>query len=329
MMPEASFPGASAPAEYVFLNRKAWAVRWTSRDQSENLAREVLDRNRKSAKSDPVAVGLALRTLAWQARWRGDFEATHALCVRAGKRLEGSSEILAQVDLNGIRAVAHLAGLRRDKAQAEIETGLSRLGEVEHDHGALADLRTTRALILFHNGRLSRSYEECQAAIACSEGAQKFFSQQMFARLLTSDNSPSEAMSHAMPALASARRYDCLVILPYILEVLGTAYVMLDQPKEARMYLDEGLSLACAGGDKRALCQLYEQSAKLSLSEGNRETALAQLHTGLELCREIGYPIWEKRYLRLIGRLLENQGDHEAAFEMYKTLLMIIDAERF
>ena len=56
-----------------FLNRIAWADRWSDRARSRASATQALDlaRARTGGEKD---VARALRTLSWQAKWRGGFD---------------------------------------------------------------------------------------------------------------------------------------------------------------------------------------------------------------------------------------------------------------
>ena len=80
---EQSVPSqARSVGDPALLQRVAWSMRWQSRAQSLEYAGRALELL-KGDTSAPATIrrGQVLVTLAWQAKWRGDFDAamTHAL----------------------------------------------------------------------------------------------------------------------------------------------------------------------------------------------------------------------------------------------------------
>ena len=106
----------------ALLNRVAWSRRWSDRNISTDHACTA----RKTAiagsgKRSRVQQGMALRTLAWHARWRGDLDKAMTHCLNAETFLPEREHAEARSILYGILGSIHFARNRFDLATCSVE----------------------------------------------------------------------------------------------------------------------------------------------------------------------------------------------------------------
>lgn len=295
------------------------------------MAQAVLDFSRAAGKARAVGArrrnGLALRTLAWQARWRGDFDAAESLAHRAIARLKGEGAESAIADSLATLAVVHYCRGRRDLARDCLDEGFEVL-EHQPNVASRIDLLTTQAAVERHGQRMRIVQAAMREAVALSAGVERARTEHSVARALLQDDRPGEALEHANMAIELAREYQNRVIEPYALEVAATAQIDLDQIEDAERLLREAEAIAERDADARAACHLLFQRVRLARRRGDRDGALALARAGEEKARTIGYPLWEKNFLDRAALLQEELGQTDTALRTLKRLLALRDAER-
>ena len=320
-------PDVDLSADARFLNSKAWTMRWSDRKRSSDLAWQALQRSESQRPPDSEGVALACRTLAWQAKWAGDFDAAQTLCRRAQARLSPERNAVALADVLSTLGVVHYSRGRRDLALSVTRRGLALIEDVDAA-SARIDLLTTLATIHRYNGRMFEAYEALQSARNLSQRGERARVDHNMARCLEQDNSPSRAVGYAMRSVIGARRHKNRVVLPYALEVLGIALGRLENYGLAMTYLEEGLAIAQEDGDNRAHCQILEQIGHIRHESDATEKALEALSDGLRLAERLDYPIWQRKFLHKIARIEQERGNHSAAVEAFSKLVVLMESER-
>ncbi|SFD47344.1 tetratricopeptide repeat protein [Roseivivax sediminis] len=321
----ATAPTAS-PVHAGLINRQAWAVRWEDRKQSTDLAREVLSLRLPQGRQGP-SVGLACRTLAWQAQWSGELDEAADFAAEALEILKDAPRMSVAVgDVQAVFANIYYARSRRDLARASIEAGFEAIG-ADEAVATRIDLLCAQAAVLRQGRHMKPAAETLLKAMSIAEGPEVARVHHDLARLFEADQAFEEAMSHAMRAVSGARAHSNRVILPYALEVLGACHRVRGAHDRARTYLAEGRAIAEADGDRRVLCQVLRQIALLEADGGQMQAALRAADRGLMIAREMTHPLLERQFLRLIAESYEALGDTDAALHAYKRLYHLLEAD--
>lgn len=277
--------------------------------------------------ADPLARACALRTLAWQAKWRGDFESTAALCLRAKQGVDRQAARHILVDVYSLLGVVHYSSGRRDFASRMVQRGFDLLNE-RVPAEAQVDLHTTYATILRYRGRTNEARHALQTALDLSTGCERARVEHNIARGQNHDGDFNDAAKRAESALDLARESGNRVILPYTLEVLGTAYIAQERFDDAIAALDEGLVVAQEDNDRRAACQILNQSGIAHQRVGSSDIAYDLLLKGQAIARDMRYPIWIKSFSHSLAEVHEARGDYERATEAYKEVVTLQNAMR-
>ncbi|MEM9761432.1 MAG: hypothetical protein AAF968_02795 [Pseudomonadota bacterium] len=308
----------------ALLDRRAWAIRWSSRVQSFRLAERALQVASKGSLTDQAS---ALRTLGWQARWRGDFEQAESFAEQALRRLEPDLAPVLQADALSILAVVHYSRGRRDVARRAVEFGFEKLGAHE-----AAETRVDLLLSATNIERGSKRFDEAalllDRALEIASGPELARVEHDQARACYADGDAECALEWGQRAVNSARVFRNRVILPYALEAVGGAYRMLGREPEAAAHLEEGGRIAAEDGDGRVACQCMAERAQLALDEGDCAGALEPARQGLEQARSMGYVVWQKKFLTIISAAAEGGGALDEALAASKALHVVKDCER-
>ena len=92
----------------ALLNRIAWARRWSERDTSVQYAEEARKKAVDgSGKRSRTQHGHALRTLGWQAVWRGELDEAMDFCLRAESFLPESTFKEVRASIYSVLAVVY------------------------------------------------------------------------------------------------------------------------------------------------------------------------------------------------------------------------------
>ncbi|MDD9717872.1 tetratricopeptide repeat protein [Dinoroseobacter sp. PD6] len=320
-------PNTALTPDPQLLTRLAWECRWMDRARSQTLAEQVLEITEAQSDEHALARASALRTLAWQAKWRGDFEATASFCLQAKQRVDPTAARAILVDVYSLLGVIHYSAGRRDFAGRMVQRGLNLLDESVPAEGHV-DIHITRSTILRYRGRMEEARQALEVAWDHASGAEKARVEHNIARAHIHDSAAAKAAQHAETALELGRRFNSRVILPYALEVLGAALIQQGAADKALPHLEEGLALARTEGDRRACCQILKESGHAHHLLGNPQGALDHLTEGQAIAKEMGYPLWLTAFSEALGAIYEEAGEYQKAALAYKEVVALQNAIR-
>lgn len=304
-----------------FINRKAWAIRWSDRQESSTLAQRVLDQGSESS-----AAGRALRTLAWQAKWVGDFDDSEGRCLHALQHLNADRDAAVLADVHGVLAVIRYSRGRRDLARDSVDTGFALLGSGGPAETRI-DLLCSLATINRYAKRNRDALDALQVALDLATGVELARVHHNLARALIHMTRTDEGLIEANLAVSHAREHTNRVILPYALELIGAGHHAQGKHDLALDALTEAEAIAQQDRDSRACCQILYQISLVHEATGAPEQALTTAIRGLALSRQVHYPLWEKNFLELIARLHEAQGNIAGALDTMKSLHEVTSRE--
>lgn len=305
----------------TLLNRIAWERRWSSRKTSQDYAQAALDAASKGVGERSAAgQGLARRTLAWQAKWRGDFDESLIDCLTVESLLSEADFPSARADVYSILGVIHYSRNRLDLANCAVDRGFYLLNsrENEEDVPTLVDLLTTRATIQRYAGEKARAGLTLGRALDLAEAADRARVNQNIARWLMNDEDFIKGLEHAEQSLDGATEFKNRVILPYSYEVAGACLSGLGESDKAAECFVKGLEVAESDGDRRAQCQLLEQYACMRLRGGDVAGARDLFEKGGKIARDMGYSLWQKTFALGLADAHEKLGNLQAALDQHK-----------
>ncbi len=319
---------ARSVGDPALLHRVAWAVRWQSRAQSLDYAGRALELL-KGDRSEAAAIrrGQVLVTLAWQAKWRGDFDAAMTHALRAEGLLSEATHPGERGQLYAILGVVYYSRQRLDLADCAVSRGLTLVGP-EVDPVVHIDLLTTLATTQRYKGDFKRAGETLGRARALAAGAELARVEHNVARWMQADDAASHALTHAEAALDLAVKHQNRVILPYAHEILGACLVDLGRYDEAEAQFVKGLDMAIEDDDTRAQCQIVSWRAFLEEKRGDFPKARDFYRFGSEIAKKMTYALWEKRFSRGLADVYEALGDYENAVAAHKLAWRLEDEKR-
>ncbi|ETW14044.1 hypothetical protein ATO8_04101 [Roseivivax marinus] len=325
--PDAITAPTASPVHAGIINRKAWAMRWEDRAESLRLAREVLSLRTQDERPGPSAA-LAARTIAWQARWRGDLDGAADFGARALEVLAETPRMAGPLaDLHAIFADLYLARGRSDLARASVEGGFAALGAEEAPETRI-DLLCAQARILERSRHVKEAADTLMNAMSIAAGPEIPRVHHELARLYEADGRLQEALSHAMRALSGARAQANRVILPHALASVAACHRQSEATDRARTYIAEGLEIAEAEGDRRAELNLLYQRALIDAEAGASGEALEAAQKGALIAAELTFPRWARRFGRLLAETHETLGNTAEALRAYKHLYHLVEDDR-
>jgi tetratricopeptide (TPR) repeat protein len=190
------------------------------------------------------------------------------------------------------------------------------------------DLYVTQATILRYRGRTEESRHALHTARDHAVGAERARVEHNIARSLNHDGEFEEAATTAQLSLDLTREHGARVLLPYALEVLATAYIGLKRTEAALPLLAEALDAAQADCDRRATCQVLNQSGNAQMLLQDWAAAHDLLNRGYVIARAMGYPLWMKSFSQSLAQVHEARGDFQSATEAYKDVVRLQNAMR-
>ncbi len=301
----------------ALLNRIAWTRRWTDREISTEYA-EVA---RKAAKNGSdgrcrVELGLALRTLGWQALWRGNLKRAMEYCLRAETCLPESKHPEVRAGLYVVLATVHRQKNRLDLASSAVERGLWLLSDFD-DGPELADLYMTRAAIQRQAGEFARAGITLSKARELATGEQMTAVEIFTAVWIHGDGDIEKALRHALTGLETAVSMSNRLILPYARAICAGCFTSFGDHVEASEHISEGLKIAEEDGDSGGQCILLMESAKLARSMGNVDAQIRHLAEASELARKMEFFMRRKEIALSQAKAHEAKGNYKAALEQH------------
>ncbi len=318
MRDEAAAQTALPRGDPALLNSVAWRSRWASRHKSETYARAAL----KQIGDNPTAAlaaarGYALVTLAWQAKWRGDFDTSLTLGLEAETLLPERDHADARAHTYSILAVLYYSRNRLDLASSAVERGM-RIAEPDLHREAYVDLLATKASIERFKGSRSRAGLTLGRARDMAQGADLARIEHNIARWMRDDNAAAKGIKHSEIAIDLCARHANRVVLPYAHEILGACLVAQKDYDRAERAFSAGLDIAIADRDFRAQCQIIQHHAALEHARRNLERARDLNLYGAEIAAQMQYPLWERDFALALAQVYEELGDLQCSLSAHK-----------
>jgi tetratricopeptide (TPR) repeat protein len=305
----------------ALLNRVAWSRRWTDRmisvDHADNARKTALAGTGKRSR---VQQGLALRTLAWHARWRGELDKAMGHCLNAETFLPEREHAEARAVLYAILGSIHFARNRFDLANCSVDRGFWLMRDTPEAEVAevMTELLLTRATIQHHTGERARAGITLGRAQELATSETSPCINYCTASWLLSDRDSGAALARAEPALASAREFGNRLIQPYLMALVGTSSAELGRPDAAIALFEEALKIADEDGDRRARTHVLRDFARLDLMRGDEATALQRLIEAATIAKQQDHAFERKRLALLLAEVYERMGKYRQAVDQHK-----------
>ena len=318
-------------ADPTFLNYHAWKLRWADRQRSCDMAEAVLQHSLNSGASRAQGArrrnGLALRTLAWQARWRGAFEDAEDLAHRAVARLKGEGAPSAIADCQGVLAMVHYVRGRSDLAYECIEVGFKALEEQDNTSSRI-DLLVIRAVADLTARRFQSAQQSAERAQLLSSDEERARVEHSIARVLLSDDRPGEALEMAFRSVHNCKEYRNFVVLPLALSAAAASLIDLDKLDQGEMLLLEALEIAERENDLLSTAHVKFDLARAKTRQNRLDDALALSQSGVDLTASMEFYVMHIRFLKQLASLQEKLGQTSAALQNLKALLALREVKQ-
>ncbi len=305
----------------ALINRIAWARRWTDRDASTKYAINALDtakdgQGRRSRKEQ----GYALRTLAWHARWRGEFDACLEYSLRAESFLSETEHPETRASIYASLGMVHFIRNRLDLATSAIDRGLWLVRDMSDENTASiqTNLYAVRAMIQQQNGDRAQAGTTLSRARELAGPEDLPQVEQITANWLLRHKDADRALEHALAAQKQAEDTENRIILPYIHAVSGLCYARKKNTIEAVSHFGAGMALAEADQDKRAVCYLNLSRAQFELTRGETEAARPLLQDASLIAKKQNLPLMRKEIALALAETFEKLGQYKASVDQHK-----------
>ena len=305
----------------ALMNRIAWARRWTDRDASTEYAITALQtardgRGRRSRKEQ----GYALRTLAWHARWRGEFDACFEYSLKAETLFSETEHPATRASIYACLGMVHFVRSRLDLGMSAVDRGLWLVRDLTdvHTNSVQTMLYTTRAMIQEQSGARARAGMTLSRARDLAGPEDLPLVEQVTANWLLRHNDIERALKHALIAQKQADEVDNRIILPYIHAVAGSCYARNNKCVDALAHFNEGMRIAESDQDKRALCYLKLSRAQFELKRGDTEKARELLLAGGAIAKRQNLPLLQKEIALSLAETFETLGQYKASVDQHK-----------
>ncbi|MEM9970509.1 MAG: hypothetical protein AAF762_05375 [Pseudomonadota bacterium] len=311
------------------LNRLAWSCRWTDRERSVSFAEAARDWPYKTG--SPRARknrGRACLTLAWQAKFRGEFDTSLKFALEAEQLLTEKNFPTDRAHTYATLSVLHSSKGRIDLAKHALDRGML-LADIERDRSAYIELLTADAGVLMYRGDKGRAGLTLGRAEQLAVEAEQAMVQVHIARWLLSDGCPEKAVERAARGVNLAEEHKCRVLEPYAHEVMGQAKYRLGHFKQAEAFFTTGLEIAQADGDKRAECHLMLGMGLMERARKETDQALRHFRQGAKMASRLGYVPWQIIFARECAAEYERRGDMKAALNEHRVAWALTDKRRY
>lgn len=306
------------PADPTLLNRLAWSSRWSDRARSTSNAEKALrDAESGQGVRTDAQRGLALRTLSWQARWRGDFDEGLRLGLKAEELLSEKKFPVERATIYANLATIHANRGRLDLAQSAMDRALL-LIEDDEPRGELVEALTIKATLQSFTGDRTRAGLTLGRARELANGAHVALVERTVAKWLIDGGEQDRASKHVIDALEAADLHDNRLILAYCHELAGICRRHEGAAPEAERHFTAGLELAEVAGDRAAKAHLLFGLGSLDLDRERFDDAEPRLREAASLCGSMGYSVLQMQVALVMAELYESKGALERALEQHK-----------
>ena len=305
----------------ALMNRIAWARRWTDRDASTEYAINALQtakdgKGRRSRKEQ----GYAMRTLAWHAMWRGQFDASLEYSLKAEGFLSETEHPVTRAWIYAGLGMVHFVRCRLDLGISAVERGLWLVRDLPDDRTAAVqtNLYVVRAMIQQQGGERARAGMTLSRARELAGPEDLPMVEQVTANWLLRHNEVDRALEFALKAYANANEVENQMILPYVHAVAGSCYAQLKNTIEALSHFNDGTQLAEKDQDQRAACYLHLSRARFELARGETVAARDLLLTGAAIAKRQNLPLMRKETALALADTFEALGQYKASVDQHK-----------
>lgn len=285
-------------------------------EQSESLARTVLEMSRENNYSTGVAAALFLLGAVDYYRCKYDSALKWAEEAKVAALASGNRNI-------AFRALSMLGGIQdaRGDLEASLKAGLDSLAIAEEE--GLAGLQAIASLNLGIHFREGGEYDKALDYLTKSlEHERNTPTQDRLAWILSVIGSVwimkeeySKALDYLDQSLALTEKADTDAIRPDVLNSLGVVHVRLGNFKEADRYHNEALTIRRERKDLGGICGSLTNLGLLAYKQDEFDTAVKMYIDALEIAKDVGS---KKNEARIHGYLIdayEAMGDYKSALE--------------
>lgn len=305
----------------ALMNRVAWARRWTDREASTEYAINALQTaSDGQGRRSRTEQGYALRTLAWHARWRGEFDASMEYCLKAESFLSETDHPATRASIYATLGMVHYVRSRMDLAICAVDRGIWLLRDLDAQHSSSVqiDLLVVQSMIQQQSGERARAGMTLGRAreLASEEDLPMVDCGTAF--WLLHNGEYERAMQYAQTAQNLSEENENQILLPHIHRVLGACHAHQKNRIEALAHFKEGFRLAEQYGDQRALCYLNLAQAQFELARGETEKARDMLLVGVSIAKRQTLPLVRKQLALTLAETFEELGQFKAAVDQHK-----------
>lgn len=296
----------------------SWASRWEDCSGAYASADQLLATVEK--RENPLLTANCLRTLAWCARWKGDFLQARTYARRAVNML---SRVDAPDVLGGVLSVlAQVEFCLGDPARAIAcsERGLAAVADLAGAETHI-DLYSTQAALYRYQSQTDKARECLEHALSIAQGRYPHDEIRVLcniARLHAQLGDLAKARETAEFALQQVPDSATYLLLGYLHEVLGTVCLMQGDIDIAREHIETGLQLALDRSDRRLECEIRGAVASYHAAAGDLTRALDVARSGLRVAEQLKFKLWEIMYLEQISGFHEILGQYSKALTVFK-----------
>ena len=266
-----------------FLIRRAWHLRWTNLDASIALAEAALEHCADRPRETAIEAAEAHLVLAWNTKWRGQFDRARELCdaAEAGFRRAGDGRWLPLI--HSLISIVEFDSGEYGKCEAALERARAAIGPDVAQEAMVDVLCASGAL-----ARLKGDFDDTHDLLAMadshghSQGAETARVAHNMARCLAAEGHAAESIAHGLKSVTAAHMARNYAVLPYVYEILAVMHVELRAYDRAASNIADGLHYAERNGDTRALIQLDIARALLESRVGDSARARRMLRSSIE-----------------------------------------------
>lgn len=305
-------------ADPSLLNKLAWVARWSDVKRSRDNARKAYrDASEGEGRRSDAQRGLALRTMSWHDRWRGDFEQALKNGLKAEEFLPEHQfpEIRAAMYAN--LAVIHFSRGRFDLANSSLERALLLIND-DSDPECVMEVLCTKALVQTFSGDKTRAGLTLGRARDRAGKALVATVEHLIARWLLDDGDTERAAMHIGRAIEAAEAHENNLILPLCYEVRALCEITQRHLEQASETLEDALELSRDLECTRSEIHLTFAKSIVQQRQNDIETALATLKRGARMAASADYVLYQRKYALELADVFERMGQLRQALEQHK-----------
>jgi ATP/maltotriose-dependent transcriptional regulator MalT len=264
--------------------------------------------------------GYALRTLAWHARWRGEFDKAMDYCLKAETFLSETDHPVTRASIYATLGSVHYMRNRMDLATCAIERGVWLLRNLadENTSSVQIDLLFVQAMVQHQSGERARAGMTLGRARELAREEDMPLVDGGTAIWLFQNSEFERAIHFGNAALTQSTKSENQVLLPNIHRILGACYASQKNGIEALAHFQDGFRLAEKYGDQTALCYLNLAQAQFELARGDTEKARDLLLIGVSIAKRQNLPLVRKQFALCLAKTFETLGQYKAAVDQHK-----------